>query len=63
MRGVFVCGAPDTRSAEHSVRVQVSLVQENIDRMTIPCISLVDMVDYPPDSGRLEQKNLSRDVF
>ena len=46
-----------------STRAQVSLVQENIDRMTIPCTSLVDLVDYPPDSGRLEQKTPARYAF
>ncbi len=50
-------------SFRYSARVQVSLVPENIGRTTIPCTSLADLADYPPDSGRLEQKTPSRDVF
>ena len=43
--------------------VHVSLVQENIGRTALPCTSLADLTDHPPDSGRLEQKTPSRDVF
>ena len=61
LRGVFVRGPAGLRCC--SARVQVSLVQEIIGRTTFPCTSLADMADYPPDSGRLEQKTPSRDVF
>ena len=60
MRGVFVCvpaGLPC------SARVQVSLVQENIGRTVLPCTSLVNLINSPPDSGRLEQKTPTRDAF
>jgi hypothetical protein len=36
--------------------VQVTLVQENVGRTTIPCTSLADLADYRPDPERLEQK-------
>ena len=60
MRGVFDCvpaGLPC------SARVQVSLAQENIGRTVLPCTSLVDLINYPPDSERLEQKTPTRDAF
>ena len=46
-----------------STRVQVSLVQENIGRTVLPCTSLVDLADYPPNPGRLEQKTPARYAF
>ena len=60
MRGVFVCGPAGLPC---SARVQVSLVQENIGRTVLPCTSLVDLINYPPDSERLEQKTPTRDAF
>ena len=43
--------------------VHVSLVQENFGRTALPCTSLADLTDHPPDSGRLEQKPPARYAF
>jgi hypothetical protein len=61
------CGAfllcPGLARLRCSAPVQVWLVQESIGRTAIPCTSLADLVDYPPDSGRLEQKTSARCAF
>ena len=43
--------------------VQVTLVQENFGRTTIPCTSLAELADHRPNSGRLEQENPRRSAF
>ena len=61
------CGAfllcPGLARLRCSAPVQVWLVQESIGRTTIPCTSLADLVDYPPNPGRLEHKTPARDAF
>lgn len=56
---VHDCIAPGAYSIRF-ITIQVSLVRKNSGRTVIPCTCLEDLVDYRPDSERLEQKTAAK---